>query len=1149
MDHWFVKQERKLIDSKIIPPGRQVIKAFIDFSRAIALRLHSKKETDIKVREDSFFRPCFDNTNSEMAIARSGCPLKRLNDHQYSFIHKTFQEYFIANGILEMITGGSSRLHKHIDLSPELIVQDQGVVAFLQDAYAVDPKIEGKCLTRIYDSRTNNLDSEIKFLEDQNPAATAAIAITFLNAMNCDFSGLDLRNICISKAILSHGTFEGTNFTEADLRDVNFSAAWLKNANFRKANLKGVSFGEWPYLQFKDAIKCISFSSDGEMVAAAMGSSTIIFEREVKSGKIRELRILDDKIDKRVDYCKINANGKHLITCNDDNIAYLYDIKAGDCLHKFKKKFKYQETNFDFSPDGKQFVFSRDDNSLCIWNIEIGMATHEFRGHTGKITCCKFSPDGTQIVSGSEDKTIRIWDVAGGLSAHKLTKKATAQIGLNLAGANIEDVLELSDTNLMLLLQRGAHGFNERERERFIENLNDILGSQDQSSSRLDLSQKAINNEIAWGIGKYTDWSNLYHLNLSQNLIGNRGAIGLGTNLTWRNLMTLDLSTNQIENEGAIGLGANLSWKNLKKLNLAENQIENEGTRGLAQNKFWCHLEELDLRNNKISDEGARVVSANKEWKSLKNIYLKDNNLSSITAFMKSLNEMYSKQLIHEKNSNPTQFEDGSYFRKRVQIMHEAFKTELEECKDERKEEFRSILSQRETLKLSNKDLRREGFLNETQNQNLHLLWMPYIRALHLIEIGILIEAVTSLTQNLSAIDIDKLILGKHKIEIINLVSFGKTMRWKNPQKLNLSHNKIGEKGAEYLSSDEIWKGIQELDLSSNNIGAKGAEYLSSNRTWTNLQALDLSENNIGEKGAEYLRNNQTWTNLQTLDLSHNKIGEKGAEYLSNNQTWKNLQALQISWNNIGEKGAEYLRNNQTWTNLQTLDLSHNKIGEKGAEYLSNNQTWKNLQALNLSENNIGEKGAEYLSNNQTWTNLQALDLSHNKIGEKGAEYLRNNQTWTNLQALDLSHNKIGEKGAEYLRNNQTWTNLQTLDLSENNICEKGAEYLSNNQTWTNLQTLDLSENKIGEKGAEYLRNNQTWTNLQTLDLSENKIVDKGFEYLSNNQTWTNLQTLDLSFNNIGEKGAEHLISNQIWTNLQTLDLSLTISARKELNI
>ena len=94
MDHWFVKQERKLIDGRNIPPERQVIKAFIDFSRAIALRLHSKKETDIKVKEDPFFRHYFDNANPDMAIARSGCPLKRLDDHEYSFIHKTFKNIY-----------------------------------------------------------------------------------------------------------------------------------------------------------------------------------------------------------------------------------------------------------------------------------------------------------------------------------------------------------------------------------------------------------------------------------------------------------------------------------------------------------------------------------------------------------------------------------------------------------------------------------------------------------------------------------------------------------------------------------------------------------------------------------------------------------------------------------------------------------------------------------------------------------------------------------------------------------------------------------------------------------------------------------------------------------------------------------------------
>ena len=1111
MDHWFVKQERKLIDSKILPPGRQVIKDFLDFSRSIALRLHSKKEIYIKVQEDSVFRNCFDNANPEMAIARSGCPLKRLNDYQYSFIHKAFQEYFIANGILEMISGGSSRLFQSIELSPELIVQDQGVVTFLQDAYAIDPKIEGECLARIDDSRTNTSETEIKLLEERNPAATAANAITFLAAMNYNFGGLDLSGIRIPNAILSHGTFEGTNFTEADLRDVNFSGAWLKNVNFEKANLKGVNFGEWPYLQFKDAITCISFSSDGEIIAAATGSSTIIFEREIKSGRIRELRILNDKFGKKIEYCKFNANGKHLIAHNEDSIAYLYDIKTGDCLLEFKNELKYRDISFDFSSDGKQLVFSKDDVSLCIWNIETGMLTHEFRGHAGKITCCKFSPDGTQIVSGSEDKTIRIWDVAGGVSAHKLAQKDATQTGLNLSGANIEDAVELSDINFMLMLQRGARGFSDREQKRFIENLNDILGSQDQYSSKLDLSQKSINDESAWGIGKYTSWNNLEHLNLSQNLIGNKGAIGIGANLT---------------------------WKSLKNLNLVDNQIEDEGAVGLAKNKSWCSLEELDLRNNKTSDEGARALSANRDWKSLVNIYLEHNKLSAVPVYMKTLNEKYSKLLISEKIDNQTQLENERHLSERVQTMHAAFKNELEECKDERKKELHSILSQREMLKLSSKDLCREGFLNEAQNQDLHLLWMPYVRSLDLSRQVITNEIATTLVANLSAIDLDELILAESKVDIMNLACLGKNMRWKNLQTLDLSSNSIGEIGAEHVSSNKTWTNIQTLNLSGNYIGDKGAEYLSVNQTWTHLKTLNLSQNRISDKGVECLGNNHTWTCLQTLDLSSNSIGERGAECLSNNNTWTHLEILNLPKNCIGEKGAKHLSSNNTWTKLQTLDLSGNEIGEIGAEYVSSNKTWTDIRTLNLSWNSIGDKGAEYLSNNNTWTNLQILILFSNSISSNGAEHLSNNNTWKNLQTLDLSSNGIGDKGAEHLSNNQTWASLQTINLSENSIGDKGAKYLSNNQTWTQLQTLNLSKNNIGKKGAEHLGKTQTWTNLQTLELYENYIGDKGAEYLSNNQTWTQLRILNLAENKIGEIGAEYLSTSKCWNNLQILDLN-----------
>ena len=301
----------------------------------------------------------------------------------------------------------------------------------------------------------------------------------------------------------------------------------------------------------------------------------------------------------------------------------------------------------------------------------------------------------------------------------------------------------------------------------------------------------------------------------------------------------------------------------MKNLNLAENQIEDGGAKGLAQNKSWFNLEELDLRYNKISDEGAQILSSKTEWKSLRKIYLKHNKLSTVAVFMKTLNEKYSKQLIDEENSDSTQFEVEDHQQERVQTLQEAFFKEFEGYKDERREEFQTISTQRKTLKLSKYDIQREGFLNTAESQELKFLWMPYIRILDLSHAKI--EAL-SLVINRSATDLEELILAKSQVDGLDLIYIG----------------------------GSYWPNLQTLDLSLNHINYEGVESLCENQTWTNLQTLDLRNNKIGEKGAEYLSSNKTWTNLQTLNLSHNNIGDKGAEYLCCNKTWTHLKILGI---------------------------------------------------------------------------------------------------------------------------------------------------------------------------------------------------------------------------------------------------------------
>ena len=667
MEHWFAEQEERLSQSSGISDKQQAVQAFRRFLRRVALKLLSKQACELKINEQRLWDIYFDDHSPDME--RDRCPLRRQNDHQYSFIHRSFLEYFAACGILDIIADITP--HEALQISPELITRNMGVISFIRDAFVLDPDFKVMCFDRIYGSKD-------KFINPSIPAQ-AAIAITILNTMNFDFSKLDLSGVSIPNANLSHGIFEGTNFTKADLTNVSFANAWLKDANFKNANLTGVNFGEWVCLEVGAVVKCISISENGEKVAVAAGSSTTIFERDAKTGKIQELKTLQDKSGSSIEYCKLNSCGKQVITCSKGGVPCVWNISAGNCILELPTGVGYEAATFDFSPDGKQVVFSAENNTLRIWNLETNTFTHEFKGHKDYITCCKFSPDGTQVISGSVDKTLRIWDVVGRTTADSTMKLNIQKRSLNLSGACIEDAIGLSEANMMLLHQRGALGISEREKN---ENLIEFFESfnQSQANVKLSLNEKSIddhkvklivkcitssslecldltrNNIGAKGaeyLSKNTTWNNLQTLDLSENYIGDEGAEHLSKNTTWNNLQILDLSWNNIGAKGAECLSKNTIWNNLQTLDLSWNIIGDKGAEHLSKNTIWINLQTLDLGGNIIGDKGADYLSKNSNWINLQTLNLFNNNIGAKGAEHLSKNTIWNNlQTLNLSNNN-----------------------------------------------------------------------------------------------------------------------------------------------------------------------------------------------------------------------------------------------------------------------------------------------------------------------------------------------------------------------------------------------------------------------------------------------------------------------------------------------------------------
>lgn len=1189
MDHWFAKQERRLIKSSGVPEKWDAIRAFRNFSKKVALILHMKKEVEISVKDDKLWVPYFMNDDTNIIRERSGCPLKRLRDHQYSFIHKSFQEYFAAEAIQEIITSDCNDLSRLIKpLVPSMITQDLGVVSFLSDMLVLNEDFKSKCLKRIDKSRdihqkSNNLENPI--------AIAAANAATLLNIGNYDFSGnKDFRGVCIPGANLSNGSFEGFDFSNADLSNVNFAGAVLKNATLRKANMQNTFFGEWPYIKMEQPTIYAAFSDDGKAVAVLMKNAIVVFEREAGCDhEMHEIHRIQSNIDNLIS-CKFSKNGKQIISGSAAGGLYTWDIASGKLVLE-RKNCRPELSDYDFSPDGKYLVCKdeNESNTICLIDAANGTKIQTFKGHTDIVTCCKFSPDGKQVLSVSLDTTIRIWDIASGDLGLPFAMNQRVEKELNLAGVNIEDAVELSNLNLRLLYQRGAFGFNEEQRQTFTKNLGTILRSQSGNETTLNLNERDINDEIAYGIGTYTEWTNLRVLDLSQNKIEDGGAIGLGRNTTWINLEVLILSDNWIKDDGAEGLSKNSAWKQLKSLN---------------------------LRNNRIENIGAQCLSANAAWINLKDIYLKDNKLEDIYETLRTWNDKWHKVFMQERkeNSNYSTSTFGSF------SSFESIK-ELSVYKDERKTEFSSIIAKRgdSSLQLNGDELRKEGLLLTIDKDDAHLLFAPNLQSLDLRGENLTLTGLEDLATKNCWFDLKELYLSANCIGDKGIERLAKSISWTQLKKLVLSSNNIGDEGVAALGKHHCWNKLEELDLSVNLIGDEGTIVIARHDRWKLLKKLDLSNNKIEDKGSKAIGEAKSVTSVEELNLSHNKIGNKGAMAIGNNTSWVNLKKLLLHNNKIGDEGGETIGKNRTWVNLETLSLNENNIADYTIVEIANNTAWPKLKILHLKGNQLCEEAYVYLINNPTWANTIEMDLE--ETSTRGREIVRNlmksspesiyeielsdkelfnisvtfigrNTSWENLRRLDLSLNNIGIEGGVAIGGNKSWYKLEELDMSYNFIGDKGAIAIGNNTAWVSLHTLLLKHNGISDAAAFYVRNSPTWKNtlretdlptikinpqackyleseasesitkielkdldlpdsyalmlannskfehLEKLNLSGNRITDEGGLAIGKDLSWQNLQELDLSYNLLGDKSAEEISKNDIWKSLRILNLA-----------
>jgi WD40 repeat protein len=356
--------------------------------------------------------------------------LKRDDDGQFSFMHRSFLEFFLAKRLYLAF-----KMNKAIKKCLNTTRFDRKVIFFLyllDQQSCVSPSLQG-ILTAPYEKNISENALQILYwlarfecdMED---------TISDVKKMQTLTGRLFPSKMQLTKASLQEINLEAADLKQADLSLADLSQANLINAIIKKANLKNAILKEAkldqtgldqpnlkkgrlkPVVQLGHSswVYSVCYNRKYNLLASGSGSGILLFDVQNKI-VINQLDLHQGDVGS-VDF---SPDGQSLASGSSDKTVRLWNVKNGESIHVLKGH-QSSIRSVDFSPDGQSLASGSSDNTVRLWDVKNGESIHVLKGHQDDVNSVDFSPDGQSLASGSDDKTVRLWDVKNGASIHVL---------------------------------------------------------------------------------------------------------------------------------------------------------------------------------------------------------------------------------------------------------------------------------------------------------------------------------------------------------------------------------------------------------------------------------------------------------------------------------------------------------------------------------------------------------------------------------------------------------------------------------------------------------------------------------------------------------------------------------------------------------
>jgi WD40 repeat protein len=200
-----------------------------------------------------------------------------------------------------------------------------------------------------------------------------------------------------------------------------------------------------------DAVRALSFSRDGQFLAAAGGQPARKGEIQIWNVSTRQLASTIAGHSDCIYAIAYSPDSATIATASYDKLVKLWDARTGKEIRTLKDHIDAVYA-LAFTPDGRRLVSGAADRSVKIWDIATGIRLYTLSDATDGINTVAVSPDGRCMAAAGQDKTIRIWTLNEkdakldrSLIAHEdaILKLAWSPDGKYLASASADRTVKL----------------------------------------------------------------------------------------------------------------------------------------------------------------------------------------------------------------------------------------------------------------------------------------------------------------------------------------------------------------------------------------------------------------------------------------------------------------------------------------------------------------------------------------------------------------------------------------------------------------------------------------------------------------------------------------------------------------------------------